>query len=96
MTERFVVLDVRDDLRAGREPFPRIMATVRALGPDEGLELYATFEPRPLYEVLAGLGFDFAAEELVNGDWRIRFFRSHEGTEAARHARGDAPATPRE
>jgi hypothetical protein len=48
---------------------------VRALAPDEGLELYATFEPRPLYAVMAELGFDAAGEPLANGDWRIRFSR---------------------
>lgn len=75
MTERFVTLDVRDDLRAGREPFPRIMAAVRGLAPDEGLELYATFEPRPLFGVMAELGFDVTSERLPNGDWRVRFSR---------------------
>lgn len=75
MSGRFVTLDVREDLRRGQEPFPRIMATVRALGPDEGLELYATFEPRPLYAVMAELGFDASAEQLPNGDWRVRFVR---------------------
>ncbi|GBD24104.1 hypothetical protein HRbin29_01777 [bacterium HR29] len=83
MTARFVTLDVREDLRQGREPFPRIMAAVRNLGPDEGLELYATFEPRPLYGVMAELGFDAAAEPLPEGDWRVRFVRRPAGAEPA-------------
>ncbi len=84
MTARFVTLDVRDDLREGREPFPRIMAAVRNLEPDEGLELYATFEPRPLYAAMAELGFDAAAEPLPEGDWRVRFVRRRSETEPAR------------
>ena len=50
--------DVRPELRAGGEPFPRIMQAVASLEPGQALRLLATFEPIPLYAVLGrkGLG----------------------------------------
>jgi len=43
-----VDLDVREDIRLGREPFSRIMSAVAELGPDQVLVLGARFEPVPL------------------------------------------------
>jgi hypothetical protein len=43
-----VELDLQPMLRAGGEPFEKIMQTVAALGPDQGLRLFATFKPTPL------------------------------------------------
>ncbi len=71
-----VVLDVRDDLREGREPFQRIMMTANSLAPDQAMELWALFEPKPLFAVMTGMGFEYEAEAQPNGDWRVRFFRS--------------------
>ena len=48
-----VYLDVREDLREGREPFARIMAAVDALRARRRAGLAAPFEPVPLYRVLA-------------------------------------------
>ncbi len=70
-----VVLDVREDLREGREPFQRIMMAANALQPGQNLELWALFEPKPLFAVLGGMGFEHDAEAQPNGDWRVRFFR---------------------
>lgn len=70
-----VVVDVRDDLRAGREPFQRIMMAANSLQPRQQMELWALFEPTPLFGVMAGRGFEHEAEEQPNGDWRVRFFR---------------------
>jgi uncharacterized protein (DUF2249 family) len=86
------LLDVRDDLRAGREPLARILAAVDALPPGRGLRLYATFEPIPLYRVLARRGFAHEARRLGGGDWEI-LFRPEEGTRGAPQdgrARADA------
>lgn len=47
-----LTLDVREELRRGGEPLPRIMETVRQLAPGQALRLLATFEPLPLYAVL--------------------------------------------
>ncbi|MDE3075694.1 MAG: DUF2249 domain-containing protein [Chloroflexota bacterium] len=74
-TASTVVLDVRDELRRGGEPFDRIMAAVNQLQPGQQLELWAIFEPRPLFGVLAGMGFTHRAEPQSNGDWRVTFFK---------------------
>ena len=55
--EKIVTLDVREDIRQGREPFEKIMAAVDRLEPDETLLLINSFEPRPLYRVMVRNGF---------------------------------------
>jgi uncharacterized protein (DUF2249 family) len=71
--DRRVDLDVRDDLRNRREPFSRIMAARAALPQDGVLRLRATFEPQPLYAVMARQGYDHWTEELAPDDWRVWF-----------------------
>ncbi len=69
-----VEADVREDLRAGREPFARIMAA-RATVPAGGcLVVRATFEPAPLYRVMGKQGFLHHTEELAADDWRVWFY----------------------
>lgn len=75
VAEKVVVLDVRDELRQGGEPFERIMAAAKQLEPGQELELWATFEPRPLFGVMDGLGFGNEPERQPDGDWRVRFYR---------------------
>ncbi len=70
-----VELDVRDDLRNGREPFSRIMAAVKALAADEVLLLRATFEPVPLFRVLAAKGLTHVARQHGPEDWSVWFHR---------------------
>ena len=53
MSKRTITLDVREDIRKGREPFGKIMQMVAGLKGDEQLRLIAPFEPAPLYAVLA-------------------------------------------
>jgi len=72
MTE-FVDLDVRPTLRAGGEPFGEILGAVKALKPGQGLRLYATFEPVPLFHVLGSKGFSHEAREIDGGDWEVLF-----------------------
>jgi uncharacterized protein (DUF2249 family) len=76
MKENIVTLDVREDLRNGREPFSKIMNAVGQLRPDEKLLLVAPFEPAPLFDVLAKRGFSHSAREIENGDWEIIFTRN--------------------
>lgn len=70
-----IELDVRDDLRNGREPFSRIMAAVAALGGAEVLHLRATFEPVPLFAVMEKRGFAHHAEQHGPEDWSVWFYR---------------------
>lgn len=69
-----VEVDVRDDLRAGREPFSRIMGAVAALRDDEVLHLRAIFEPAPLYSVLGKRGFVHEAKPHAADDWSVWFW----------------------
>ena len=69
-----VEVDVREDLRAGREPFSKIMAAVREVGTGDVLRLRATFEPVPLYTVLGKRGFLHEAREEGPEDWSIWFW----------------------
>ncbi|MGH8291858.1 MAG: DUF2249 domain-containing protein [Gammaproteobacteria bacterium] len=68
-----LVLDVRDALRHGGEPLPRILDAVGKLGPGQALRLFATFEPLPLYALLARKGFGHSAKRLAEGDWEVLF-----------------------
>jgi len=66
-------LDLRPILRAGGEPFAEIMQAANGLAVGQPLRLLATFEPVPLYRVLARKGFDHAAREIGGGDWEVIF-----------------------
>jgi uncharacterized protein (DUF2249 family) len=72
----FVDLDVRPILAAGGEPFGKIMETVAALGPDEGLRLLAPFRPVPLFQALGSKGFSYEDRAIGDGDWEVFFYRT--------------------
>lgn len=71
---RRVHLDVREDIRAGREPFARIMSAVKMLAGDQVLALRAPFEPVPLYDVLGLRGFAHWTERRAADDWLVWFY----------------------
>lgn len=70
-----VELDVREELRNGREPFTRIMAAIDSLGPDGTLHLRATFQPAPLFRVLGSRGFEHHSVAHAPDDWSVWFYR---------------------
>lgn len=72
--DRIVTVDVREDLRAGREPFSRIMAARRTVPPGGALCVRAIFEPVPLYTVMAAHGFAHHTEKLAADDWQVWFY----------------------
>jgi uncharacterized protein (DUF2249 family) len=88
--DRIVDLDVREDLRNGREPFQRIMQARAELGPGQVLRLRALFEPRPLYRVMEAQGLSYWTEQLAEDDWRVWFYPSA-GGEAAGGGLESAP-----
>jgi uncharacterized protein (DUF2249 family) len=90
MTDKIVTLDVREDIRAGREPFSRIMKTAAGLHPGDALLLIAPFEPTPLYRMLAREGFSHQSHAKSATEWEILFSRSE--SQAAMPA--PAAATP--
>lgn len=76
-----VHLDVRSMLAAGEEPFTLIMKTAGGI-PDGGtLELVASFEPVPLYQVMAQRGFVSRTAERDDGAWVVWFTRAAIGPE---------------
>jgi len=72
MTE-YIDVDVRPILRAGGEPFSVIMAALERLEPGQGIRLYATFKPVPLFAVMADRGFAHSAQPLDAGEWEVLF-----------------------
>ena len=73
MTTEFIDVDVRPILRAGGEPFSVIMQAVEGLEPGQGMRLFATFKPIPLFGVLGSRGFSHEAIELDGGEWEVLF-----------------------
>ena len=69
----YIDVDVRPILRAGGEPFSVIMAALERLEPGQGLRLYATFKPIPLFAVMADRGFAHSAQALDAGEWEVLF-----------------------
>ncbi|HEX5409614.1 MAG TPA: DUF2249 domain-containing protein [Gemmatimonadaceae bacterium] len=94
---RVVEVDVRDDLRAGREPFSTIMHAVAALDASDVLRLRATFEPVPLCTVLGKRGFTCETEEHGPDDWSAWFWRAGEpaASASATPSPGGTPEAPR-
>ena len=87
-----VRLDVREDIRRGRDPFARIMATVKALAPEQALVLRAPFEPVPLLAALGKRGFAHWSEQSAPDDWTVWFYREPSAPAAVAGPAG-APTT---
>lgn len=75
MARNTIPVDVREDIRAGREPFSKIMNAVAALQPDEQILLLAPFEPEPLYHVLMKHGFRHRTQRMVEGHYEVLLTR---------------------
>lgn len=73
MSQQTLELDVRPILRQGGEPFELIMRTLSSLAPSQGLRLLATFEPVPLFSVLARKGYTHRSRQLGEDDWEVVF-----------------------
>ena len=73
MNRKVVTLDVREDIRRGREPFSKIMQAVGALKNRQDLLLIAPFKPVPLFKLLAQRGFSYDAKPTAEGDWEVLF-----------------------
>lgn len=92
-----VEVDVREDLRAGREPFSKIMAAVGVLRPDQVLRVRAIFEPVPLFTALGKRGFTHASRQEGPDDWSVWFWRAEPavaGPPAAPAEQQPAPEAP--
>lgn len=74
MNASTVTLDVRQEIRAGIEPFTKIMKAVAGLQPGQELRLLAPFKPLPLYSVLAQRGFSHREQPIGGDEWEVIFF----------------------
>ncbi len=74
--DRRVLLDVREQVRSGGEPYHRIMRAVASLKEEQILCLCNTFEPVPLYDLLAQRGFGHVTERRGPQEWWITFYRA--------------------
>jgi hypothetical protein len=70
--ERGRTLDARE---IDGEPFGAIVAALEDLPADETLVLVNSFEPEPLYGVLADRGFDHVTERVADDE--VRVYISH-------------------
>ena len=82
MSNKTITVDVRDDIRSGREPFSKIMNAAAAMQTDESLLVIAPFEPVPLFRVMEKQGFVHNGQATASGDWEILFTRQPGATPA--------------
>jgi uncharacterized protein (DUF2249 family) len=75
MNSRTITLDVREDIRQGREPFSIIMKNVAAMQAGDQLRLLAPFEPVPLLRMLSSQGFQHTSQAIGSEDWEVIFTR---------------------
>ena len=65
--KELVLLDAREDLDRGIDPFNSIMQAIKKLKPDQALKIINTFEPLPLIKILSEKGYDFKVERTDDG-----------------------------
>jgi uncharacterized protein (DUF2249 family) len=78
-----VTADVREELRAGREPFSIIMAARATVKPGGALCVRATFEPVPLYAVMQKQHLTHWTEQRAGDDWIVWFYADTPSPEAS-------------
>lgn len=88
MTE-YIDVDVRPILLAGEEPLSVIVAALKRLEPGQGLRLYATFKPVPLFAFMADKGFAHSEQALDGGEWKVLFTPTETRAEQAVIAAGN-------
>lgn len=69
-------LDVRE--RDGK-PFGDIVAALQSLPADGRLRLINSFEPEPLYDVLAERGFTHETEQVSEEEWHVHISHADDG-----------------
>ncbi|HEX6693234.1 MAG TPA: DUF2249 domain-containing protein [Longimicrobiales bacterium] len=91
--DMIVTADVREELRAGREPFSIIMAARATVKPGGALCVRATFEPVPLYAVMQKQHLAHWTERRAEDDWVVWFYADTRSPEASASAAPDAVST---
>lgn len=77
--ENMVELDVREDLALKKEPFDKIMGTVKSLNDGEAFLLHAPFNPLPLHKILKRRGFTYQAEKVEKKHWKVIYTKEEGG-----------------
>lgn len=86
-------VDVRPMQAQGQEPFSVIMKSATKIEQGHAFRLINTFEPVPLYDVLAKQGFVHWTSELEPDHWEILFFKAGvAGKQGAAQLKEAAPA----
>lgn len=78
MSKKILTVDVREDIKRGREPLSKILQSAGALKDNETLRVVAPFRPAPLLTLLANRGFSHEAHQTVQGDWEVLFTRGQQ------------------
>lgn len=65
------VTETLDAREIDGEPFGDIVAALQSLPADGRLRLINSFEPEPLYDVLAERGFTHETEQVDEEEWHI-------------------------
>ena len=76
--DKIGTFEVMDD--AGQKmTLPALKARLPRLKNGEGLHIIQTFEPVPLYPVLALMGFEHHTEKVSGSEYHIWFYRVKKG-----------------
>lgn len=76
--EKYIEVDVREDLLLKKEPFDKIMGAVKRLKDGQFLILHAPFNPVPLHKVMKRRGFTNRAEKVERKHWKIIYEKEDE------------------
>jgi uncharacterized protein (DUF2249 family) len=80
MKNPIVRVDVREDIRLGRQPFSKIMNAANTLRAGQQLLLMAPFEPLPLIDILTIQGFQHTSRQTDFGEWEVLFTRQSDAS----------------
>lgn len=69
--EKMAEVDVREDLRLKKEPFDKVMGTVKEIKDGEAFVLHAPFNPIPLHKILRRKGFEYEGEKVEKKHWIV-------------------------
>ncbi|MBU9713241.1 DUF2249 domain-containing protein [Evansella tamaricis] len=74
-----VILDVREDLSNKRDPFKKIMGTVKTLKKEEKLILHSTIKPTPLLTIMKAKGYENEVEKIDTNHYNTTFTKKENG-----------------
>ncbi|MFA9555852.1 DUF2249 domain-containing protein [Evansella sp. AB-rgal1] len=74
-----IILDVRNDLREKKDPFKKIIQTVKSLKKDEVFILHSTIKPTPLFTIMKARGYKHHVEKIGHEHYVTRFTKTSSG-----------------